>query len=335
MAVVRQEDHNTIENRVVKDMLRRCEGMATRWLQANRRHEKHEVYRAVAAFARRCRRDLRLEFLKGVSQLTTMPQPNYVLRHNSDYRELWEWYRRVVAQESETDAVWPWQHRLWAEAMQVYLAATVQEFVLARHGDRFSDQSLWMRRRSECGRWTMPDDWPGPLVCQPVDNDGRQVVIECLDSSSVLTGQSMQSDLLVEVCGALGATSVVRFSALGSGLEAQQGYLLLWAIHAPLGGVGDAALREWCEGALGATSDREALFANNDCILRGLILVSDPPAEYRGANDYLSASRGSTDVYGVRVQGPPDEWDESFMMFLEMVVDDLAGAVLREERPDG
>jgi len=322
LAVVREEDFNTLENRVLKEMLCRCEGMAARWLRANRRHKKHAIFRTVSSFRARCRKNLRTEFLGSVASLTMLPQPNYVLRHEPSYRELWEWYRRVVAQESETDAVWPWQHRLWAETMQVYLTAAM---LVHAAPEQIGAQALWLGRRASHGRWTAPVDWPGPVVLQSLDRSGKRIVADCLEPDAVLPDHRPLGVDLARWVGILGASFAVHCSALNAGAERQDVCLLLWPIHTPLRSTDDGKLQLWCEQAAKAMGLllgclQEA--TSEPCLFRGLILVSDPLVDYARVGDFLTATQGAAVVHGLRVQGKPDEWDENFVMALGMVVDE-------------
>lgn len=115
LGVVRLEDADTAENRVIRDLVRRAIDAAGLYIWENRRFANHERVQRV----RRFRNDLRVLLTKSaiaeVRPLVGLPSPNYVLQQDSRYVPLWEVYQKLVKQQTQQDEVWRWRHRLYAE----------------------------------------------------------------------------------------------------------------------------------------------------------------------------------------------------------------------------
>lgn len=123
LGVVRVENADTPENRVIKDLVRRAIQACNRYLAENRYFREHERVRRV----RRFRRELREYFLhssiSNVRSLVGVARPNYVLQHDQRYNPLWHKYLLLVKQEMQQDEAWRWRQRIWAEHLGFALMA--------------------------------------------------------------------------------------------------------------------------------------------------------------------------------------------------------------------
>lgn len=122
MAVVREETRNTLENRVLKDLVYRVEIMARRYLQ---QYESHYPASSRVKEVKRLRscliNALRLPEIQSLPTMKALVQPNYVLLHDARYSKLWELYRLVLAHTRMSEIVWPKRHRLFAEIFLVWV----------------------------------------------------------------------------------------------------------------------------------------------------------------------------------------------------------------------
>jgi hypothetical protein len=82
-SVRRFEDANTLENRIVRDVLVRCIAAGRRYLRDYQRFSSHERLLLVRRFVAQCRRLLRDSPIGGVPPLTVVPQPNEGARSKS------------------------------------------------------------------------------------------------------------------------------------------------------------------------------------------------------------------------------------------------------------
>lgn len=120
LAVQRFESVDTLENRVVRDLLRRCGSLAANYLRQYRsQFPNHEWIRMTDDFLKLCRRLESLPHLQEVSGLPSLPKPNYVLLHESRYREIWRSYTEVIRQQRRRQQLWTSRHQAFADMATV------------------------------------------------------------------------------------------------------------------------------------------------------------------------------------------------------------------------
>ena len=120
LAVQRFESVDTLENRVVRDLLRRCGSLAANYLRQYRsQFPNHEWIRMTDDFLKLCRRLESLPHLQEVSGLPSLPKPNYVLLHESRYREVWRSYTEVIRQQRRRQQLWTSRHQAFADMATV------------------------------------------------------------------------------------------------------------------------------------------------------------------------------------------------------------------------
>jgi hypothetical protein len=108
LGVVRVENYNTLENRVLKDFVQRCIALATMYL---RRYDvapyhDHVNVRAVVRFKNLCIGGLSVPELENVSDIREFPQPNYVLQQDRLYSKIWSSYCDILRQEDVAEKLW-------------------------------------------------------------------------------------------------------------------------------------------------------------------------------------------------------------------------------------
>ncbi len=95
-AIVRKENYNTLENRVLKDFMQRVQYLADLYLRRNHRFSKERVVRAVVRLKRISAAFLQLPVMESIADLQGLPMPNYVLRQDRRYFKIWKQYCRVI-----------------------------------------------------------------------------------------------------------------------------------------------------------------------------------------------------------------------------------------------
>ena len=108
LGIVRVENYNTLENRVLKDFMSRCIGLATMYL---RRYDvpqfhEHVNVRSVRRFKNLCIGGLAVPEFESVGELREFPQPNYVLQQDRLYSKIWCAYGDVMRQEDVAETLW-------------------------------------------------------------------------------------------------------------------------------------------------------------------------------------------------------------------------------------
>lgn len=135
LGIARVEVVDTLENRVLRDLMRRAM-LACRRYQAEYGHIDHERVRLVREFRHQLRRLLHHSAVAGVRALPGVPRPNYVLQQDSRYRIIWAAYLRLVRQETMLDDAWRWRQRIWVEDCGLAITTALAEPLKTRSGKK-------------------------------------------------------------------------------------------------------------------------------------------------------------------------------------------------------
>ena len=136
MAVVRKEDCDTQENRVVRDLLVRCRHEGRTYLARNAGFSGDDRIKSVKQLVALCEKYLRVSQIGSVRSLVGIPQANYVLQHETRYRILWDAYLRLVRQEQLTQSVWRWREHVWMEWLTIAFMSSLRQLSLRSPGGR-------------------------------------------------------------------------------------------------------------------------------------------------------------------------------------------------------
>lgn len=127
LGVVRLENADTPENRVVRDLLARAIRACARYVMENQTYGTDERVKKIRRFRRELRQLLTQSAINEVRPLVGVARPNYVLQHDLRYRPLWPIYEKLRKQQMQQDEVWRWHHRLWAEHCLLGISAALNE----------------------------------------------------------------------------------------------------------------------------------------------------------------------------------------------------------------
>lgn len=217
LALARFENRNTLENRILRDLLERSSSASREYLSLNTDSIKTGASRRTARYAivkqygRECRRLSRELVQQGVHGAPDIVQPNYVLLHDNRYRHVWTAWQEIIRRERAMDDLWRWQRRSWVEFCKAALALAL----MVSNGARLVAASpLYFRPEHRRGEWLVHDD---PLVV--IANDESGWVAEILTGNSPDVPHKMRE---------LGAAIWVRYSDYAGG---DYTYLPVWVIH--------------------------------------------------------------------------------------------------------
>ncbi len=171
LGVVRTENADTPENRVVRDLIRRATLACARYIRQNRRFHGQARVQAIRQFRKELRTLLRFSDIAEVRPLVGIPRPNYVLQQDSRYAPLWQVYLLLVKQQMQQDEAWQWRHRIWAEHTGLAIMACLREMT-GESGQGSSDTLI--RPEQLSGKFVDPRCSPSPW--QLVGGSARQVV---------------------------------------------------------------------------------------------------------------------------------------------------------------
>lgn len=132
LAVRRFESINTLENRVVLTLVRRSVRLCRDYLrQHGQAFADHPRVRDVKDLSRQCRRLLEDPVFVEVTQLESIPTPNYVLLHDDRYHLLWRLFLLVMRWQRRRQVLWLNRYSLLREMLVVaaneYLSRAVTD----------------------------------------------------------------------------------------------------------------------------------------------------------------------------------------------------------------
>lgn len=301
LGIAREENLNTLENRVLKDLLRHSAMEANGYLRANKRYAASERYRLVAAYGGLCRRTWRELEAQGIADPTHPVTPNYVLQHDARYRSIWKAYQEILGDERRQDDTWRWQRRLWSDFVRLSI-----HIALARMGGcrPVALSPLRIRREQGRGRWSDLAQQSGLFLLR---RPGRDLAISVLDATLPDGHPSLRPWQ-----HALGATIVLAVEDCATGRQAA---ICVWPIHGT--GSEPIALPEFmasADEALRVVVDEERRYRDVREEVRGLVI--------RSSLDMANPDWGQQGrVYGLAM-GPSAEMIEETMEMSAMVLED-------------
>lgn len=160
LAVVRRENYDILENRVLKDLLLRTMRLTERWLEENEKDfTNHETVKAVKRLSNLCQKGLELDVLQDVSPLHEKPNPNYVLTQDALYRRIWDAYLLVVEHYRLIEGLWERREELTITLKQWQTDAK-------KYGNSFYQSELWVCPIKNNKPWV--EDYPRFTVREKV-----------------------------------------------------------------------------------------------------------------------------------------------------------------------
>lgn len=155
LAVTREENFDTLENRVLRAYAELARHVARNYLDRNRTKALSNRARKVKDFERRCKRLAHDLADRGVRLAEAGVTPNFVLQHNPRYHAIWEGWQELLKHDRIFDELWQWQARSWEEfctlAVMVALVSVPGARLIASAPLSFLDE----QRR---GTWTDHDN---------------------------------------------------------------------------------------------------------------------------------------------------------------------------------
>lgn len=134
LAVVRNENYNTLENRVFKDFLTRVEHVASFYIQKHKqKYTDSKTIKDVDKLRRLCIRGLREVVMESVGPIHELPIPNYVLRQERRYSKIWKAYCELIKQAEIAIRLWDQRDELAETYKKMSYEAERQNNPLAKY----------------------------------------------------------------------------------------------------------------------------------------------------------------------------------------------------------
>lgn len=216
LAVAREENFDTLENRVLRAYCELAHRHTREYLDRNRTRRQTRRAGRVEQFGKRCARLARQLAAHGIRSAEPGVTPNFVLQQNPLYQRIWTAWRELIDRERLKDELWRWQARSWEEFCAL---AIVVALMSVRDAQVVATAPLWFRDEHLRGRWVEADT-PLAVVFLP----GPGLIVE------VQTGSRR------DVFAGLGAPIWLRVGRVGEA----QGLLTraaVWPLWSPTGGL--------------------------------------------------------------------------------------------------
>lgn len=223
LGITRRESFDTLENRVFKDFLLRCEMASSRYLKSEVGEKFQGSKRAleVKSFRNNARDILAHTSLGRVSSLTSRPEPNYVLLNDTRYRDIWHHYKRLLKDEDERDKTWDWQGRLWADICRMLFNVSIFKMVTEKKFMPLYQSSIEVLKEQNLGSRIMPGCEPGPFLCS-IGNKKQQYIMEIVHSEEAVFHRTIRE---------LGRLGAHMYLMLEKPEEHEKHVFPIWGLH--------------------------------------------------------------------------------------------------------
>lgn len=184
LAVVRRENYNTLENRVLKDFIIRIQIPCAEYLKRNEpRFKDWDIVKQVRRLFNLCGEALRNPVIEDVSDLKELPHPNYVLRQEWRYSKVWKAYCRIIRHAGIAE-------RLWLRRQE--LSDTLKDLRMA------APKQMSTRAKYHCPIWFNYVDGKNELLDKPFyeNEEGKA------DSSDSMSTVETDRDVIIDLTGA-------------------------------------------------------------------------------------------------------------------------------------
>jgi hypothetical protein len=163
LGVVRKEDSDTLENRVVKDLLHRARIECSNYTSMYRDYSEYERVRTVSSFRRRIIDWEKHSEIRSAKSLVGHVQPNYVLLHEPKYRKMWDAYQALLSQQKQKDDIWKWRDRTFSESCQCMVMSLIHSLA---HRSMLHKSDLLLKHEAITGKFISKGTEYGPLNYQ-------------------------------------------------------------------------------------------------------------------------------------------------------------------------
>lgn len=233
LGVSRHETFDTLENRVLKDFMKRCVEQGRNYLQFDcspNQQVQSKRGKKVRAFKTLCEQLSRAPHLESVIPQQGFVRPNYVLQNDLRYKKVWEYYIRLLKQEDEEDRLWAWQNRTWNDIACLLLNATLIA-ECEGNGEEpsykiipLAESSLHILKEQRLGCRLVPGSEPGPFLILPYNQPPEKGYI-----LEIVHADQLDKHILTKGLGRLGAWQHFVLSPLDKDRSAA--VIAVWPVH--------------------------------------------------------------------------------------------------------
>jgi hypothetical protein len=158
LGVTRRETIDTLENRVLRDLLMMAERRAGAYAVENKSIDRaaSRRLRRTDAFRRQIDRLIRLPPLAQARRLPGEVQPNYALLKDNRYQVVWRYWQEFRREERLRRELWSWSRRLWADVVRAAIIVGLSMHVDGTSYEPLGDSGALLRRDHSDGCYFLP-----------------------------------------------------------------------------------------------------------------------------------------------------------------------------------
>ena len=150
LAIVRKENFDTLENRVLHAYLLLAENKASAWMAEHQRAKDSNRFKLVEKF-KKVAKSFSAELKRlGVAVSSADITPNYVLSQDKNYREVHEAWRRLLRNNAVLDDLWSWQAEIWTDFCALAIVLSLNEL---NETELISQSPINWKPTPDHGRW--------------------------------------------------------------------------------------------------------------------------------------------------------------------------------------
>lgn len=172
LATVRRENFDTPENRVLHAYSRLASQVAREWMGEHPRAKYSRRYAQVEHFGRYCKSFAQMLADLDVSIADAGIVPNYVLMQDINYNDVYEAWRRLLAEDKVLDDLWAWQAETWTDFSVLAVVLALSEL---EEAELIAQSPIVWRSEASLGRWFEQDR---PIAVFWLKNKGRIVEVQ-------------------------------------------------------------------------------------------------------------------------------------------------------------
>lgn len=126
-SIVRRENFDTLENRVVRSYARLAEMVAREWINEHPRARESTRFKSVDAYRKFLKSLSRDLTALGVGVAAPPVTPNYVLMQDKGYRQIYKAWVKLLRREKALDELWAWQAQTWTDFVVLAIVLALDE----------------------------------------------------------------------------------------------------------------------------------------------------------------------------------------------------------------
>jgi hypothetical protein len=185
LAVAREENFDTLENRVLYAYVVLAKNIARDYIDRNQAKHNHLRYRLVFEFRKLCSRIARNLNERGVRVAEAGVMPNFVLQENHRYHQVWEGWKELLMLQRRVDDLWRWQVQSFEEFSALAVMVSLEN---VEHAQTVATSPIFFRDEQSTGSWVDSDNPLGVFFLPAGDRVTNDLVVEVRYRPKALDG---------------------------------------------------------------------------------------------------------------------------------------------------